>query len=95
MAVLKSFRNPRLSTFFPSRHPSPPIWEICMLLCSLKCAPTQVPSTIYKVQFTIYEVRFGEGDGDGKRWWLHHIIYITTKQEEKEKTRNQIININN
>ena len=51
-----------LSTLFPSRRPSPPIWEICMLLCSLKCAPTQVPSTIYKVRFTIYEVRFG-GDG--------------------------------
>ena len=44
-----------LSTLFPSRRPSPPIWEICMLLCSLKCAPTQVPSTISKL-FKIMEM---------------------------------------
>ena len=78
--------TPPMSILFPLNFPSPSIWEICMLLCSLKCALTQVPSTIYKVRFTVYEVRSGEGDGDGKRWWLHHIIYITTRERKNEKS---------
>ena len=45
-----------------------------------------MPSAIYRVQFTIYEARFGRDGEDGKRWWLHHIIYITTRERKNEKT---------
>ena len=43
-----------MSILFPLNFPSPSIWEICMLLCSLKCALTQATANaIYQVPSTI------------------------------------------